>query len=1023
MNRANSHRRAARIALIYLLLGGLWIFASDQVLLSIFPGLSEEALTVYQTSKGLVFIVVTTFVLYILSLRNTRMQDEILKQLNSTDRLYNELLVNSPVGVYRVNPQGIPVHLNAQARELLRLGTTPLTAKWFDQIHPQDRQRIREAWQTALDTKTRFHQEYRIGGDPLSPMWLVDTAHCQLNEEGDFVGYLGTLTDITDLRVTQMAERELQERLHATIAAAHVGLWDMNIQTNEIWFSPEWKRQLGYTDEDMENSFREWQTRLHPADAEDAMRALQFFIRYPETDLYSEYRMRHKNGSYRWVLSQARMQFEDDRPIRILGSHTDITRLKEDESRLRESRERINHLLEASPTVLYAMRVDRDRLYPSWVSESVHRLLGFTTGEVLQSRWWIDHLHPDDRGRAQKILERLLEAGSARHEYRFYDKQGNIRWIRDSLRLIKDGEGIPREVIGTWMDFTEQHHEEQRLQLYTTAFNSISDGILTIGTDMVILSCNKAASQIFGYSEEELIGSKPSLFNSGRHPSSYFANMMRVLNTIGSWRGEVWNRHKDGSIRPQWLSISTTHGENGTDDHYVAVYTDISELKEKEAELIRQAHYDALTGLPSRLLLTTRLSQAIEDAKRDQTRLAVLFMDLDDFRSVNDSMGHTLGDELLIAVAHRLSSRTRAEDTLARLGGDDFALLAKRLYKEEDAERVARDMLAILADPFALSNSMEVYVEACIGIAVYPDNGETVEELMRNADTAMYKAKGEGRNNYCFHADEMTAAVAGQLELETALRQALELGQLFLQYQPKADIHSGRMVGAEALIRWDLPGQGLVPPDRFIPIAERSGLITPIGEWVLRTVCQQIRTWLDMGLNPINIALNVSARQFRTSPLHSMIEETLSEFDLPPEVLCLEITESTLMDNPEEASNVLRNIKNIGVKIALDDFGTGYSNMVYLSHFALDVLKIDGSFIRAIDTTGQSANLVDSIIDIARNIHVKTVAEGVETREQLDYLRTHNCDEVQGFYLSRPLDAADFTRWLQEPPLLPTADE
>src|SRR5690606_33201271 len=227
MNRANSQRRAARIALIYLLLGGLWIVASDQVLLSIFPGLSEEALTVYQTSKGLVFIVVTTFVLYILSLRNTRMQDEILKQLNSTDRLYNELLVNSPVGVYRVNPQGIPVHLNAQARELLRLGTTPLTAKWFDQIHPQDRQRIREAWQTALDTKTRFHQEYRIGGDPLSPMWLVDTAHCQLNEEGDFVGYLGTLTDITDLRVTQMAERELQERLHATIAAAHVGLWDM----------------------------------------------------------------------------------------------------------------------------------------------------------------------------------------------------------------------------------------------------------------------------------------------------------------------------------------------------------------------------------------------------------------------------------------------------------------------------------------------------------------------------------------------------------------------------------------------------------------------------------------------------------------------------------------------------------------------------------------------------------------------------------------------------------------------------
>ena len=1023
MNRANSHRPAARIALIYLLLGGLWIFGSDQILLWIVPDLSEAVFTFYQTIKGWIFIAATAGVLYMFSLRNYRMQGEILKQLDSTDRLYNELLVNSPVGIYRIDPQGIPVHLNAQAYELLRMDATPLTQKWFDQIHPQDRQRVREAWQLALERKTRFHQEYRIGSDPLTPLWLVDTAHCQHNDDGGFDGYLGTLTDITDLRVTQMAERELQERLHATIDAAHVGLWDMNIQTNEIWYSAEWKRQLGHTDEDMNNHFKEWQIRLHPADAEDAMRALQFFIRYPETDLYSEYRMRHKNGSYRWVLSQARMQFEDDRPIRILGSHTDITRLKEDESRLRESRERINHLLEASPTVLYAMRIDRDRFYPSWVSESIHRLLGFTTGEAVQSRWWIDHIHPDDRGRAQKIIERLLEVGSARHEYRLYDKQGNIRWIRDSVRLVKDSEGIPREAIGTWMDFTEQHHEEQRLQLYTTAFNSISDGILTIGTDMTILSCNKAASQIFGYSEEELIGSKPSLFNSGRHPSSYFDDMMRVLNTIGSWRGEVWNRHKDGSIRPQWLSISTTHGENGTEDHYVAVYTDISELKEKEEALIRQAHYDALTGLPSRLLLTTRLSQAINDAKRDKTRLAVLFMDLDDFRSVNDSMGHTLGDELLIAVARRLSSRARAEDTLARLGGDDFALVAKRLYKEEDAGRVARDMLAILSDPFALSNSMEVYVEACIGIAVYPDNGETVEELMRNADTAMYKAKGEGRNNYCFHAEEMTAAVAGQLELETALRQALELGQLFLHYQPKADMRSGRMTGAEALIRWDLPGQGLVPPDRFIPIAERSGLITPIGEWVLRTVCQQIRTWLDLGLDPVNIALNVSARQFRTSPLHKMIVDTLHEFDVPPEMLCLEITESTLMDNPEEASSVLRNIKNIGVKIALDDFGTGYSNMVYLSHFALDVLKIDGSFVSAIDVTEQSPNLVDSIIDIARNIHVTTVAEGVETREQLDYLRKQNCDEMQGFYLSRPLNAADFTRWLEQPPLLPTVDE
>ncbi|MGB4247308.1 MAG: EAL domain-containing protein, partial [Pseudohongiellaceae bacterium] len=609
---------------------------------------------------------------------------------------------------------------------------------------------------------------------------------------------------------------------------------------------------------------------------------------------------------------------------------------------------------------------------------------------------------------------RLHGSGSIRHDYRFFDKSGQVRWIRDTVRLLGNEDGHGREAIGSWLDITEQHQEEEKMRLYAAAFDSISEGVIVTGLDLVIQSVNKAVLNIFGYSEEELLGGTTSIFVSGRHPREFFTSMYDTLLKTGAWHGEIWNRHKDGTVQPQWLSVSVVYNQNDQPERFVAIYTDISELKKTEAELKYLAHYDALTGLPNRVLLGSRLLHALHTAKRQRARLAVLFIDLDDFKSVNDSMGHTIGDELLVAVTARLSARVRDQDTLSRLGGDEFVLLAEHLKSSEDAGLIARDLLNVLKAPFILSNSVQLYVQACIGIAVYPDNGSDVEDLMRNADTAMYKAKKQGRGRFCFYEEEMGSAVIEQLELETALRQGIEKEELLLQYQPKLDLRTGTMTGAEALVRWQRPGIGMVPPNRFIPIAERSGLIVPIGEWVLRTVCQQIRAWLDAGMQPINIAVNVSPRQFRASGLHSFIIHTLQEFAIPPALVTLEITETALMDNADEVRDILREIKALGLGIALDDFGTGFSNMAYLSRFSLDVLKIDTSFVDSIIVDHHSRNLVDSVIDLAHNLNLRTVAEGVETLAQLEYLREKGCDEIQGYYYSRPLDSAVFSEWLKE---------
>ncbi|AYH43271.1 EAL domain-containing protein [Azoarcus sp. DN11] len=682
--------------------------------------------------------------------------------------------------------------------------------------------------------------------------------------------------------------------------------------------------------------------------------------------------------------------------------------------------DRLAHMLAASPAVVYTLRAEGERFVPTWVSENIVRLMGYPLEECLQPDWWPSHVHPDDLGRVLALVPRLLSEGSLVTEYRFRDRSGAIRWIRDQQRVLAPaGEDSPLQIIGSWNDITAEHDAQERLRLYGVALENSCEAVLISDPGPRILAVNPAFTRMSGYTEAEVLGRNPNVLRSGRHDQAFFRAMWDSVARTGCWEGEIWNRRKDGEVFPQWLSISTVRDAAGRPAHYVAVASDLSELKRSEEKLRWLAHFDVLTELPNRVLLELRLEHALERAKRHGFCLAVLVLDLDRFKNVNDSLGHAAGDQLLQEVARRLRKRLRSEDTLARLAGDQFAIAMEGLADFRDAERMAREMQSLLEPPFTLVDGAEIYVTACIGISVCPEDGAAAAALLDKANTAVHQAKALGGNHFSYYTSELNTQALNALELEGALRRALERGEFVLHYQPKVDIFSGRVCGAEALVRWQRPDHGLVPPLQFIPQAERSGLIVPLGAWVIDEACRQMRAWADAGLGEVGVAVNVSPRQFRGDDLEAIVASALSRHGVRPDLLMLELTEGMLMERPEETVKRLTKLKRLGVRLSLDDFGTGYSSLGYLSRFPIDQLKIDRSFVTNIVSDPSSAIIATSVIGLAHRMGIDVVAEGVETEPQLSYLRRNRCDKMQGYLFSKPLPADDFCELVHQEICLP----
>lgn len=608
-------------------------------------------------------------------------------------------------------------------------------------------------------------------------------------------------------------------------------------------------------------------------------------------------------------------------------------------------------------------------------------------------------------------LWKTLQQGKAWHgQLLNRRKDGSLFWEQASISAVRDEHGKCQSYIAVKEDITQQKEAEEQLKMIEAVFSTSNEAIMVADRNGLIKTINPAFSRITGYSLEDVQGHNPSILSSGRHEPDFYQKMWREIMRQGSWSGEIWNRRKNGSIYPEWLSVSVVNDSDGNPSEYVAVFSDITKRKNDEAQIVRQAYYDELTDLPNRTLLSDRLNLAIATANRDEQVIALLFVDLDRFKYVNDSMGHEYGDDLLRQVATRLNSCVRDTDTVARFGGDEFVILLHNIKSDNDAAYVAHKLIETLSTPFVLAER-EIIIGASIGIAMHPGDADTAETLIRNADLAMYKAKQSGRNQAHFFTATMQEHANQRMTLEQDLRHALERQQLEVYYQPIIAGQSGQVQGLEALLRWHHPERGLIPPDQFIPMAEETGMIGSIGEWVLETACRQIKQFAAAG-HDLYLSVNISERQRDLGLDASAVEAVLLHHDMDPSHLILEITEGLLLQDSAETVAWLQGFKDLGISLAIDDFGTGYSSLSYLKRFPVDTLKIDREFIRDLNTDRYADSLVTAIISMAASLELRLIAEGVETEKQRLTLIGQGCRFMQGYLFCPPRPAEELMRWL-----------
>jgi len=674
--------------------------------------------------------------------------------------------------------------------------------------------------------------------------------------------------------------------------------------------------------------------------------------------------------------------------------------------------EQANQVITASPVVL--MRWENSPGWPvTYVSDNVRRW-GIEPASLLHGDVNYEQLiHPDDR----ETIAAEVEGHLARQEneyqqlYRLQLDSGEVIWVEDHTHVQRDQQGNIQYIEGVLTDVTERQQQEARLERAYAVLDNTREGVLITDARLCIIQINPAFRDMFGWSESELNGKTPHQFASGRHGAAFYEHMWQALEHVGHWQGEIMSRRRDGEVFPALLSISVVKGPRGSISHYVGIYTDLSQIKESESRLEYQTQHDLLTGLPNRNMLFTQLEHCIQYNRRHKRTSALLMIDLDNFKDVNDSFGHLLGDQLLEQAAKRLQLRLREEDMLFRLGGDEFAVLLEDVGSGGDAANVAQDLIRQFDGNFVLAGEVEVRIGASIGISLITHVKQKPEELLQQADAALFRAK-ERRGSLSFFSDDLTQAARQRLELEQRLGRAIEANELCLHYQPQWSLETGEITGVEALVRWEDPERGLISPAEFIPVAEQTVLIDHIGRWVLNEACDQIARWQSAGLNIPRVAVNVSPQQLRYHSLPDEVARALERTGIAPELLELELTESALMSPNLEPVTMLQQLRGLGVRLAIDDFGTGYSSLAYLKRFQLDLLKIDKSFTDDLLESDEARAIVETIIVLGHKLGLRVLAEGVETGAQRNLLNDLGCHQYQGYLGSRPLPVNELEKLL-----------
>ena len=671
---------------------------------------------------------------------------------------------------------------------------------------------------------------------------------------------------------------------------------------------------------------------------------------------------------------------------------------------IREREERLQLALWASGEQFWDYDLTHRTLHRMRVDDSSAQ-----TPEIgVQTQADVSHqIHADDLPRVQETLRLHLRGKAALFlsEHRMRSADGKWRWVRARGRVVeRDVNGRALRVAGTARDITANRSAERERRVSSEVLRSMAEAVVVFDRDFVFVSINPAFARMTGYGDAEVIGRSTSLLDSHQHDPEHYLRMRAELDRNGVWSGQIWQQRKDGTELLCWLQASSVQDAGGERGHYVAVLSNITDQKRAEQELRYLANYDTLTSLPNRTLLSERLSRAIVRARRNGSRIAVLFLDLDRFKDINDSLGHAAGDRILRAAAARLQQTVGDEHTVARLGGDEFTVILENIDTAEQADQVARELIIAFDQPLDFDGRHDVSISPSIGISLYPDHAHAPTDLLKHADTAMYQAKAAGRRTFMRYTEAMDVEIRSRATLSAALRKVLDRNELTLVFQPRLSLPEQRITGVEALLRWHSPEYGDIPPSQFIRLAEESGLILEIGEWALREACVVLRGWRQQGLVNLNMSVNVSALQLLRGNLPEVLARVLEETDTPAECLELELTETVIMANAEQTSNTLQAFRELGVRLAIDDFGTGYSSLAYLKRLPITTLKIDKAFIDDLARDPDDAAITSTIIAMAHSLGLIVVAEGVETEAQMQFLRHHHCDEIQGYLLARPMD-------------------
>lgn len=918
------------------------------------------------------------------------------KQAEEALHMYQFFMEHAPDAVFLMTSDGGFSYVNDRACRSLGYTRQELMGLklWdIDPVFPKAR------WDEIIATKadTVFTETLHRRKDGTVFPVEVSAKHLWLPEKGHHVAFV---RDISERKQAEAAIQERETRFRSLFekSADAILLFENGVFTDCNQAAVEMMRAT-----DKQQFLSLHPSVLSPAHQPDGRPS------YEKAEEIIRATLEKGGNRFEWI---HRRTDGEDFPVEVLlttinlGGHQAIYTVWRDiteRKRAEEALQMYRFSMENAPEGVFFMT--RDGGF-SYVNETACRSLGYTRDELLSLHLWdIDPLFPMEKWRLLWAQHHAGKIDTMHTETTHRRKDGVMFPVEVSARHLWLGDHELH--VAFVRDITERKRAEEELRQLAAVVKNTAEAVVVTDANNRIIAVNKAFTEITGYAEQEALGNNPRILKSDRHGRDFYRTMWAAIETAGLWQGEIWDRRKSGEIFPAWSTISVVRDVDNNIINYVAVFSDISAIKRSQEQLDFLAHHDPLTELPNRLLFNDRLEHALKRAEREGHQVAVLFLDLDRFKNINDSLGHPVGDILLKETAKRITRLIRQEDTVARLGGDEFIILIEKIDDAQDVAHLAKKLTEAVGNPFSVKGH-ELHLTVSVGISLYPGDGEEGATLVRNADAAMYRAKEEGRNAYQFYTTALTAAAFERLTLENALRHALEKNELILFYQPQYRLKTGELIGAEALIRWQHPDMGLILPSRFISLAEECGLIGSIGEWVLQCACQQMKTWLDAGFPLKRMAVNLSSIQFQRGDIVATVGRALEASGLGSQCLELEITESLVMQKTAWTVNVIDKLKQLGVTISIDDFGTGYSSLSYLKRLPVDKLKIDKSFVRDIPHDPNDEAIARAVIALGQSLNLEVIAEGVETEEQHQFLAALGCDEGQGHWYGPPVVAEEF---------------